>query len=147
MLSFTLKREPIPRDSGLPGLLHFRIGPALDSTPPSASNLSDQYFLTRSAVWRSGNFVCCTATELFDFPLAVNPTAMIERSSQSSRIDFGAVAVRTLTLTPSNQRPPPPASDHPSDNVSTCPLNVRDLLASYVPSRRRPPARIPLIRA
>ena len=39
--------------------------------------------------------MCCTATELLSLPFAANPMAMILPSVQSSRIDRGAVAVRT----------------------------------------------------
>ena len=72
---------------------------------------------------------------LFDLPLDVNPTAMMLPSVQSSRIVFGAVAVRTFTLAPFNQRLRTLASIHASNSSDTGTLNVRDFVAPYVPSR------------
>ena len=67
---------------------------------------------------------------------AVNQTATMPPSVQPSRIDLGSVAVRTFTPVVFSQRLRTAASIHESKSSVTGTLNVRDLLASYLPSRR-----------
>ena len=75
---------------------------------PSADSLANQLSFKRSAVARSRNLVCCTATALLTAPSAMKPTATMLRSWPSSRIDFAGVDVRTLPIAPSSHRPRTP---------------------------------------
>src|SRR4029453_10056019 len=112
------------------------IGLYLASTLARASKRSDQYCLSRLAASRSRSLVCCTATTLFERPFAMKPTATMLRSSPSRRIDLDGIAVRTLPILLSSHPLRRPASAQASNNVATGTLKVRELFASYVPSRR-----------
>jgi hypothetical protein len=79
-------------------------------------------------------------------PFGVNHISTDVPSSHVTRIDFGAVALRT-TIFASSHFFRFAADWNASNSLSTGTANVRLFDASHVPLRRCPRARIPLMRS